>query len=460
MFAAALLITGMTAWVPARWPSADPATLQLLDATPVNCLLQEQRHWSLDFSKAARARNVAVLGIIRPAAPLEAIRTAKEQLLAGIVLEGDFAPDALRTARAAATTAELAIVELPSRRGIEFNSGAPILGTSQGIWPRIHPEDEKDKAHAMPSGGPWIDTNTGFLRYAAAMHRGAFWMAVTPPPTKPAEIVTVERYLMAIGDAAMVGARWVVALDDDFYARLMKRESTAVRDWKLIAAHLAFYEAHAETRALPTYGQMAVIQDASTGALLSGSVLDMIAVKHAPIRPIPGQRLSLENLAKATMAVNLDPASLTPQQKDVLAAFTRSGGTVLNGPPGWKMPATSKNGLTVDDADVKKLEEIWREMNGMINRRNLGVRLFNVSSMLSYLQSSTDGKRAVLQLVNYSGYPVENVTAHVLGKFRKVRIYTPDGKDKVLEPYDIEEGVATGMDIDTMPTLAILVLEQ
>jgi len=46
----------------------------------------------------------------------------------------------------------------------------------------------------------------------------------------------------------------------------------------------------------------------------------------------------------------------------------------------------------------------------MIGRRNLGARMFNVSTMLSDLLSSPDGKQVVVQLVNFSDYPVESVT--------------------------------------------------
>ena len=134
--------------------------------------------------------------------------------------------------------------------------------------------------------------------------------------------------------------------------------------------------------------------------------------------------------------------------------------TVLNGPPEWKMLATSKNQLTVDDDVVKKLDEIWKEMNSMIARgRNMGVRLFNVSSMLSFLQASNDGKRAVLHFVNYSGFPIENVTAHVLGRFKQAVIYTPGGKSKSAETYDVDEGQATGVDIALVPAFALIVLE-
>lgn len=451
------MIATMADWVPARWPSGDPATLALLRDTPVNCLLIEQKVWSGPFAAQARGLGIAVLGVVYPGGKtLESIRTAKEQGLAGIVLDGDFPPADAASAREESKKLDLPVVALPLRRGLIFD-GDSIVGTSQGVWPGIRPVDEKDTAHAMPSGGPWIDTNGGFLRYARSMHRGSFWIANLPPAK---EVLPVDRYLAAIADAAILGARWVVALDADFSSRLLARDPSAVRDWNRICAYLKFYEDHKQFRALPPYAKMAVVQDASSGALLSGSVLDMIAVKHTPVRPVPGSRLTVQSLDKASMAVNVDPDGLTAEQKEALKAFTRSGGTVLNGPPGWKMPATSKNGLTVDKDDVEKLDQIWKEMNTMMGRKNLGVRLFNVSSMLSYLQASRDGKTAVLHLVNYSGYPVESVTAHVLGSFKKAYLETPEGKRKPLEAYDVEEGVGTGVDIDIVPTVAMVILEK
>jgi hypothetical protein len=455
MLAALFFIAGVSAWVPARWASSDPASLDLLKDTPINCLLLEQRDWSTAFHKKAAERNIAVLGVIRPDGDgMQAVRTAKEQALTGVVLEGDL-PDAAAL-RKAAQAAELAVVELPVRVKIAFDSSAPILGTSQGVFPGIKPVDEKEGAHAAPSGGPWIDTNAGFLRYARAMHKGEFWMGVTPPE---GQVLPIDRYFMAIGDAAMVGARWIVALDSSFTKRLLSGEEQAVKDWKRIGKHLAFYEQARPYRDVPSFGRMAVVQDADSGALLSGSVLDMISVKHTPIRPVPGSRLSLETLKDAKMAVNVYPDGLSTEQKEVLKDFTRKGGTVLNGPPGWKMPSARADQITVDAKDVEKLDQIWKEMNTMINRQNLGVRLFNVSSMLSYFQAESGGKRAVLHLVNYSGYPIESVTAHVLGRFKKAWIETPEGARKAVEPYDVDEGEATGVDIDVVPAFAIIHLE-
>ena len=59
-----------------------------------------------------------------------------------------------------------------------------------------------------------------------------------------------------------------------------------------------------------------------------GGILDMIAVKHTPVRAVPRQHLTEEALAGATMAVDVDADSLTPSQKDVLkqvCAFGRHG---------------------------------------------------------------------------------------------------------------------------------------
>jgi len=72
----------------------------------------------------------------------------------------------------------------------------------------------------------------------------------------------------------------------------------------------------------------------------------------------------------------------------------------------------------------------------------MGVRLFNVSSMLSNLLVSADGKTAVVHLVNYSDYPVENVAVHFPAEYKRATLTTPEGMAKSLEVYPTEEGGA------------------
>ena len=93
----------------------------------------------------------------------------------------------------------------------------------------------------------------------------------------------------------------------------------------------------------------------------------------------------------------------------------------------------------------------------MTGRDNLGARLFNVGSMLSNLQESPDGKQVALQLVNYSDYPVADITVHVLGKFKRATLLRPDAGPQKLEVYEVEEG--TGIDVPALGALGTLVLE-
>jgi hypothetical protein len=131
---------------------------------------------------------------------------------------------------------------------------------------------------------------------------------------------------------------------------------------------------------------------------------------------------------------------------------------LLTGPADWKQSAsTQPDQITLDDQQTRRLDDIWHDINSMIGRGNLGVRLFNVSSMLSNLLISPDGSQELVQLVNYSNYPVESVTVHALGQFHTAYLYTPDGPEKKLETYQVDEG--TGVDIDKVNVSAALRLE-
>jgi hypothetical protein len=94
----------------------------------------------------------------------------------------------------------------------------------------------------------------------------------------------------------------------------------------------------------------------------------------------------------------------------------------------------------------------------MVGRKNLGVRLFNVSSMLSNVLSTPDGKTEVVHLVNYSDYPVENVTVYFLGDYKRATLTTPEGIEKKLDIYQADEG--WGVDLDKVAVCATIRLEQ
>jgi hypothetical protein len=438
-------------WVPMRWQWTDVQSLDLIAGTPINCLLLHT--YPEDLVSAASGRGLATLAILTPSGDvLAAARRAFGVKVTGLVLEGEFPEGTAASLREAAAGAP--VIELTPRNRMAPGSHAPVLGTYQGVWPGIS-IDENGAKKSGPTASVWIDTNTGFLRSVRAWGDAEVWIANEPPARMA---ITGSRYLQAIADAAISGARWVLALDSDFAGRLAKRDAAALGDWKRIAGLLNYFEQHPEWRHMEESGKLALVQDPGKGGLLSGGILDMIAVKHTPVRPIARQHLTAKALDGATMAVNVDGDALTPEQKEVLRAFTRGGGTLLTGPPGWKDPTPAGSKITLETAELERLNDIWHDVNSMVGRRNMGVRLFNVSSMLSNYLASEDGKSAVLHLVNYSDYPVENVTVHYLGNYRHATLITPEGADKKLEVFETDEGL--GVDLDKVSVCATVWLEQ
>lgn len=423
MLVAALLIAMYPDWVPARWPSADLKSLELLTKTPINCLWLERPQWSSEFALEAAKHGIATLGVIRREGdPIEAARALSKTGMTGGVIEGDFDDYSIMIVTATLAKAKMTYLEAGPRSHLHFDTAAPILATTQGLWPGIHVEKGSD-ASAGPTANPWIDTNTGFLRHARASTGAAIWIAVQPPPNT---VYPVARYLQAIGDAAMNGARWVVSLDDDLQRGLLAREPKALQQWTQLTAALQHFEDHREWRATVPAGQIGVVQD-DAQARLSGGLFDMLAAKHMPVFAVPGSRL--EELNKAGKLIFAAPPL----------------GLVTQGT--WIF---DKNDVSVNTA--------WQKISGEVGRQNKGARLFNVSSMLSHLVALQGQRQLVLHLVNYSTYPASGITARVLGNYRRARLFRPGEAPVDLEIEKVEDG--TGFAIDQrINTIATVVLE-
>lgn len=452
MWFALLTLVPVADWIPARWTHAEPASLQIVANTPVNCLLLEAPQWSKPLVDGAREKEIATVGIVH-----EADAAAVEQVAAlgmqGLALEGNFEAAAIQRLRDSAKAHHLEFIVITDRGRMDFGSPDAVLASHQGVWPGIAVEED-GKAKAAPSGAPWINTNSGFLRFVREDTRAVLWMANRPPAHT---IVTPERYTQVIGDAALVNAKWVISLDEEFDRDLMKGTPDAKRAWSNMMASLTHFYVKPLWAGARTAGKLGIIEDIDSGALLSGGVLDMIAVKHTPVRPIPSRLLSAKATEGLDIAVNVDPASLTASQNGDLRAFSRRGGTLLNGPPGWRFPPAKEGSITLPEEATKQLDEIWKEVNGLIYRRNLGVRLFNVSSMLSSLNELPDG-RLVVHLVNYADFPVESVTVSVPGETKLATIYAPGKAPRQAELFESEDG--TGIDVPLVESAVTIVIEQ
>jgi hypothetical protein len=369
----------------------------------------------------------------------------------GIVLEGDFDRAIAADLRA---RGKVPIIELPERHDIRLDGEQAITGTSQGLWPGIEIE-HGGTSLTGPTASPWIDTNSGFLSFFRAATGGAIWVGVEPPPGK---IFPAERYLQAVGDAAIAGARWIVSLDKDLERRLLAREPAAVRTWQRISAYLRYFEEHREFRAYHPYSRLALVEDKDNGGLLSAGLLDMLAFQHSPVRVIPRGRLSTGELAGVRVVLNVDAVPVNSAEEAALDSFHRAGGTLVAAPAGWKFPVLQDSQITPTRRQLDQLAPMWEVAYHATARKNFGVRLFNVASTVAALLADKEEKSLLIHLLNFTDFAGEAITIHALGEWKRARLYSPETAVKDLEVYSIPEG--TGIDLDRVPVFASIRLDR
>ena len=423
MLAEMMAVAALAQCVPVRWPAGwGPDELRLLEKTPFNCVVVDGGGWGREMAAAAASKGVVAV----------AVRGS----------EAEKGP-----------AAEGGVVELTPRVAMSGTSGE-VAGTNQGLWPGIRVE-HGGKVEARPTGGPWVETNSGFLRYVRIAAPGkAVWIANRVPK---GVVVDGKKHVHALADAASAGARWVVDLEAGLAEGMKKGDARALADWERIVAAARFYEVHKQYSEWRDGGGLALVEDERTGALLSGGISDMIVAKHIPLRLVKPEQLGAAQGTGIRMILNVDPQMLTPEQTEQVRSIARAGGTLVNGPPGWKMALPEGGAIVFGEEQLKQLDGVWREVNGLIGRRNFGIRVFGAPGMLSNLKLSPERSRAAVHLVNYTDYPVETITIQTTEKWSSARLLTPKG-EKALELYAGEEGMA--FDIDRVEDVAIVVLER
>jgi hypothetical protein len=455
MILALLLLAGIPDWVPAHWRSNDPKSLDLLQGTGVNCVLALAGPLTQQFVQSARDREIVVIGVVHPdpRAADDATRAVKVGVN-GIALEGDFDTAADQAIRA--TAGALPVIELPSRRQIRLDSRDPIAGTMQGLWPGIIIENGGSKVMAGPSSAPWIDTNTGFLHFLRAAMDSVLWIGATPPSEET--VTPVERYGIVIADAYAAGARWIVTLDDDLNRRLLRGDPKARDDWQRIGAYIRYFEGHREWREYRPFSRMAVLQDSHSGGMLSASLLDLMFAQHIAVRSVPARRLTNEALDGVRTVINVEPPSeFSASQQQALARFAQSGGVLLNPPANWRFGEDTPGRISPNRKQLERIQDIWEILYNATARKNFGARSFNTAGILFNVLASPDGKRMLIHLVNYTGFPGESIAVHALGPWKRARVYQPGAAEKELSVYPVKGG--TGIDLEKLDVVASLLVE-
>jgi hypothetical protein len=106
-------------------------------------------------------------------------------------------------------------------------------------------------------------------------------------------------------------------------------ESQGRAAWKQIETYVRYF-GNPQWREYRPFSELAVVQDRSSGGLLSGGILDMLSVLHKSAQLVPATRLSAGSLKSARMVLDVVGETLEPKEKKDLDAFVRSGEWWLN----------------------------------------------------------------------------------------------------------------------------------
>ena len=420
----------------ARW--YEPATLNLLEDSPANCLLvtwsapadatveAEQQQLVKVYTEGAHKRGLAVLGLVYAAGdPSRIAADAARAALDGLVLEGEFAPEFSAALRKAAGS--MLIIEI-SKDAAEWRwKSAPIIAVA-GVAPGGRNLSELG-IRGAPSSQPWIESNIWLVR--------SFDIA---PPSRPVwissqiETPSAVDYARAVADAAAAGGRWIVTLDDALRTKLRARDASALETWHRVSSYMKFAEGHAAWRALGPYGNVGILLDpASTKPELTDEYLKLATRRQVPYHLVERSGLNAAAVAKfrAIVATELDPPSAA--ERKLLHEFAENGGLVIAGPswggapntePFAEIPASKGSVVVYKDPDP---EAVARDLKELLSDDDLGVVPFNVPSIITFASGGGPGQPLLVQLVNYFDHPVEAITLRVAGKFRSARLETPEG---------------------------------
>ncbi len=414
-------------WIPMRWPAEwrDPALLDLLKRTPVNCLI-------LDWTEPkafepvvgpARAAGFALVGLVPPEADLRTAARAAEA--AGLA--------ALAGAKPAASP--LPFVCWTEKASMAWNSPSPILAATDGLWPGVN--WGQGGHDAGPTGLPWIDSNGWYVQLARArVPQKTLWMAFEPPKD---DFVRTGAYILAVADLCAHGGRWVLTLDAKLSAALAARGDIAVRMWDEIAGALAFFKARAEWQELLPLGNMGVLSGFSgDDEYFAGEVLNLLTRRGVPYRVFLKDRAAGAPLGSVRGIVYADQEPPPEALRNRLLGFVQAGG-LLVATARWGRPAgapvsdtyrrfsvysigTGRLAVAKDEAPDPYVYSADAQL--LLSHRNAPVRFFNTGTLNSHYTGSEDGRRAVLHIINYAmrqfGHPVSVAFTR---RYRAARIW-------------------------------------
>jgi hypothetical protein len=438
-------------WCPMRWPEGEhwrkPDSLELVRNSPVNCVVLP---WSAEPGRAAawrplveagRKAGLSFAGWLEPGAERgAAVEQAKAAGLDAVAAEGP-----------PGDSQALPLIPVAERSKLPWKLAGAIVATTEGVWPSVKSSRAGgDSADAGPTGLPWIDSNGWLARLAGALApEKVLWLGFVPP--EKLEVRNGNSYLLAVADSRAYGARWIVALDKGLSDGLASGEARFRDSWKQVVTSLEFFEKHREWRRYVPAGALAVMSDfAGDNEFLAGEALNLLGRRQLPHCIVEKSSGAAQPLDRFKAVLYPDPQPPAPELRRRLLDFVRGGGLLIVQASLREMAGGAQaSGQTHSRFDVRALgkgrmavakEEISdpyllaADAHLLMSRRNDLYRMWNSGAVGTDYSVSPDNRKALFQMVNYSGGPASFLTVRFERRYSRARLWTLEGA----EPRDVE----------------------
>ena len=363
-------------WRPLRWPAAwsDPAALELLAGTGINCLIM--------------------------------------------------GPGPL--------------VEQAARAGFRvFSPGVAPEGVVllEGVWPgtRMSRFGAHDAVSAGPTGEPWVDSNVWPVRLALARAPGAMvWLRAVPADNSETR---AEAFLATMADAAVAGCTWIVALSDALAAGLAQRAPAALLTWKKITDAAKFVAGHQDWPGYVPEAVSGVVSDFVTPR--SREVLNLMTRGGQQYRVLLKGSVPAASLDGLKAAVYLDAEAPSAALRRELERFVSSGGLLITGPkwgavdggaassthPRFGLFRVGRGSVALSKADLADPYVLVGDSAILISHRHDLLRFWNGGPLNASYLSANRRSQAVVQVAFYSAGAADR-SVRIAGSYRSARIAT------------------------------------
>ncbi len=396
-----------------RWH--EPAALEILQNTPIDCLVitwaaglpadAEQWRTAGPLVETARRRNLAVAGWIEGTADQrQAVAAAKTAGLSAVAIRGFQG----RT--------DFPVIAWSEREDVPWDAGAPAVAVRGNVWPGVNITQGGGDANAGPTSLPWLDSNGWYIQMTRARLRAPLWVAFDPPGK--GTVFSAQSYANAIADSEVAGGRWLISLDDDFRASLAGGAAPALESWKHITATARFFQEHAEWRSYKSLGLVGVISDFSGPNFeVSGEILNLMARRDLLFRVIWKSQAATQPFTPLKALLYTDAATPDAALRRKTMEFVEQGGLLVTGPEwgaeGKPAPpdfptqfdvrALGKGRLAVARQALSDPYQVAVDAQFLLSHRYDLVKVYNApSSGCTRFTASADGRKALLQCLSYA----------------------------------------------------------